>query len=86
MKLLAISGSARRESVNTALLIALKVAAPKGVDVSVFHRLDTLPIFSPDLEGPRTPVEVLEFLELVSGCQGTLIASPEYVRAIPGGA
>ncbi|WP_293024709.1 NADPH-dependent FMN reductase [Pandoraea sp.] len=85
MKLLAISGSARRESVNTALLLALKDAAPAGVELSVFHRLDTLPVFSPDLEGERTPAEVLEFLQRVSACEGIIIASPEYVRAIPGG-
>jgi chromate reductase, NAD(P)H dehydrogenase (quinone) len=85
MKLLAISGSARRESINTALLLALKAAAPEGVELSVFHRLDTLPVFSPDLEGQRTPVEVLKFLGIVSDCDGILIASPEYVRAIPGG-
>lgn len=85
MKLLSISGSARRDSVNTALLLALKDVAPAGVELSVFHRLDTLPVFSPDLEGQQTPVEVLEFLALVAGCEGIVIASPEYVRAIPGG-
>lgn len=85
MKILAISGSARRDSINTALLLALKDAAPADIELSVFHRLDTLPVFSPDLEGSRTPVEVLEFLRLVSGYGGIIIASPEYVRAIPGG-
>ncbi|MFX3551035.1 NADPH-dependent FMN reductase [Ralstonia mannitolilytica] len=85
MKLLTISGSARRDSVNTVLLLGLKDVAPEGVELSVFHRLDTLPVFSPDLEGPQTPAEVLEFLALVSGCDGIIIASPEYVRAIPGG-
>lgn len=85
MKLLTISGSARRASVNTALLLGLKDVAPEGVELLVFHRLDTLPVFSPDLEGPQTPAEVLEFLALVSGCDGIIIASPEYVRAIPGG-
>lgn len=85
MKLLAISGSARRDSVNTALLLALKEAAPAGVELRVFHRLDMLPVFSPDLEGEHTPRSVLEFLALVSGCDGIIVASPEYVRAIPGG-
>ncbi|WP_433865647.1 NADPH-dependent FMN reductase [Ralstonia wenshanensis] len=85
MKLLTISGSARRDSVNTALLLGLKDVAPEGVELLVFHRLDTLPVFSPDLEGPQTPAAVLEFLALVSGCDGIIIASPEYVRAIPGG-
>ena len=85
MKLLTISGSARRDSVNTALLLGLKDVAPEGVELSVFHRLDTLPVFSPDLEGQQTPAKVLGFLTLVSGCDGIIVASPEYVRAIPGG-
>jgi NAD(P)H-dependent FMN reductase len=85
MKLLAISGSARQDSTNTALLMAMKRLAPEGVDVSVFHRLDTLPVFSPDAEGERTPVAVVRFLELVSAADGIVISSPEYVRSIPGG-
>lgn len=85
MKLLAISGSARRDSTNTALLMAVKRLAPAGVEVSVFHRLDTLPVFSPDLEGERTPAVVLDFLARIAEADGIVIASPEYVRAIPGG-
>jgi len=85
MKLLAISGSARQGSTNTALLMAMKALAPDGVDVSVFHRLDTLPVFSPDAEGEGTPVAVLGFLARVSAADGIVIASPEYVRSIPGG-
>ncbi|AIF46987.1 NADPH-dependent FMN reductase [Dyella japonica] len=85
MKLLAISGSARHDSTNTALLRAMKRLAPEGVEVSVFHRLDSLPVFSPDAEGERTPVAVLRFLERVAQADGIIISSPEYVRAIPGG-
>nr|WP_199047042.1 NADPH-dependent FMN reductase [Dyella sp. ASV24] len=85
MKLLAISGSARQDSTNTALLMAMKRLAPVGADVSVFHRLDTLPVFSPDLEGERTPVVVMALLEEIAKADGIIISSPEYVRAIPGG-
>lgn len=85
MKLLAISGSARQDSTNTALLMAMSRLAPAGVEVSVFHRLDTLPVFSPDLEGERTPAAVVEFLDCIAGADGVVISSPEYVRSIPGG-
>jgi hypothetical protein len=85
MKLLAISGSARRQSTNTALLKAMQALAPDGIELSVFHRLDTLPIFSPDSEGESTPVEVLRFVELIEKADGVVISSPEYVRSIPGG-
>ncbi|NIE63203.1 NADPH-dependent FMN reductase [Burkholderia sp. Ax-1719] len=85
MKLLAISGSARRESTNTAFLMAMRDFLPTGVELSVFARLDALPVFSPDAEGVNTPLPVAEFLELVSSADGIIISSPEYVRAIPGG-
>lgn len=85
MKLLAISGSARQDSTNTALLMAMKRLAPVDTDVTVFHRLDTLPVFSPDLEGERTPIAVMDFLEGIAKADGIIISSPEYVRAIPGG-
>lgn len=36
MKILAISGSARKESTNTALLIAMKDIAPSDIELTVF--------------------------------------------------
>ncbi|MDR2877151.1 MAG: NAD(P)H-dependent oxidoreductase [Chromatiales bacterium] len=85
MKILAISGSARSASTNTALLRAMKELAPVGVELSIFHRLDTLPVFSPDAEGEKTPPQVLQLMEAVSAADGIIISSPEYIRAIPGG-
>lgn len=46
--LLAISGSARALSTHTAMLRAIAARAPAGVRLSVFHRLDQLPVFSPN--------------------------------------
>ncbi|MBU2809135.1 NAD(P)H-dependent oxidoreductase [Acidithiobacillus ferrooxidans F221] len=85
MKILAISGSAREASTNTALLQTMKNLAPSGVEVSVFHNLNVLPVFSPDAEGEKTPVAVREFMEAISATDGIIISSPEYIRAIPGG-
>lgn len=85
MKILAISGSASEASTNTALLRVMKSLAPDGVELLVFHRLDALPVFSPDSEGEATPVAVREFIATVSAVDGMIISSPEYVRSIPGG-
>ncbi len=85
MKILAISGSARAESSNTALLKAMQQRAPAKDDFFVFHRLDLLPVFSPDLEGKATPQAVLDFMDMIARADGIIISSPEYVRAIPGG-
>lgn len=85
MKILAISGSARKASTNTALLKVMKKLAPAEIELTVFHQIYLLPIFSPDLEGEATPEVVEKFMEMVSTADGIIISSPEYVRAIPGG-
>lgn len=85
MKLLAISGSARRDSTNTAMLMAMQAAAPQGLALTVVHRLDQWPLFSPDREGAHTPAAVLAFAAALAAADGVIIASPEYVRAIPAG-
>ena len=85
MKILAISGSARQASTNTALLRALRTIAPDHISIDVFDGIGDLPIFSPDREGPHLPDSVESFARLVSQSDGLLVASPEYVRNIPGG-
>ncbi|AVW90534.1 NADPH-dependent FMN reductase [Celeribacter baekdonensis] len=85
MHILALSGSTRRASTNTALLQALSAIAPEGMDITVFDGLGQLPIFSPDLEGPDRPKAVSNFIAQIKAADGVIIASPEYVRALPGG-
>jgi len=85
MKLLAISGSTRRASSNTALLQALARAAPGSIGITLFDGVLNLPVFTPDLEGDHTPAKIKAFCESIRASDGLIIASPEYVRAIPGG-
>ncbi|GLT10000.1 FMN reductase [Sulfitobacter porphyrae] len=85
MKFLALSGSARNLSTNTAMLRAVAVAARPDHEVCVFDRIADLPVFSPDLEGDPLPEAVRDFVAQIGGCDGLILASPEYVRAIPGG-
>lgn len=85
MKILAISGSARIASTNTALLSALQTIAPADMEIEVFSGIADLPVFSPDREGPLAPESVRAFTQRIQASDGLLISSPEYVRAIPGG-
>ncbi|MHC5653250.1 NADPH-dependent FMN reductase [Stappia sp. ICDLI1TA098] len=85
MKILAISGSARANSTNTAMLRAVAQTAPPGHDVTVFSAIADLPVFSPDSEAGPLPESVQVFADRVGESDGVLISSPEYVRAIPGG-
>ena len=85
MKLLAISGSARAQSTNTALLHALADLAPRSITIEDFAGIGDLPVFSPDREGYAAPQVVRAFQQKIADADGLIIASPEYVRTLPGG-
>lgn len=82
LELLAISGSLRRASYNTALLKALQQLAPAALSIHIFP-LDGLPLFNPDLE-VEPIAEVSEFKMRLGKADGLIIASPEYAHGISG--
>ena len=84
MRFLAISGSLRRISTNTALLRAAAALAPEGVEVELYGGLGDLPHFNPDLEEAGEPPVVTELRRLVRRADGLLISSPEYAHGVPG--
>lgn len=83
MRLLALSGSLRAGSTNTALLQAFAECAPPDFDIEVFTGMADLPLFSPDKEADA-PQSVLRLAESVAACDGILISCPEYAHGIPG--
>jgi NAD(P)H-dependent FMN reductase len=84
MRLLAVSGSLRAASSNTAVLQAAAQLAPMGVTIELYHKLGELPHFNPDFDNERLPAIVAEFRALVGAVDGILISSPEYARGVPG--
>lgn len=83
MLILALSGSLRDGSTNTALIGAAKLLAPEGVELVLWNDQDQLPHFNPDLETSVPPL-VQEFRDLVGRADGLLFAAPEYARGLPG--
>src|SRR5262245_46073355 len=83
MRVLAISGSLRKASINSALCRAAARLAPFSVNVTVLPDLGNLPLFNPDLE-PRPPADVQAFRAAVGQADALLIASPEYAHGISG--
>jgi len=83
MRFLALSGSLRRGSTNTALLKAAALLAPSGTEVRVYSDLGNLPHFNPDLDASSLPV-VSDFWAQVRTADGLLISSPEYAHGVPG--
>lgn len=86
-RILAISGSLRAASSNTALLRAAARLASQGVEVVVYERLSCLPHFNPDLDDldrEIAPLEVVDFRSQLDASDSVLISSPEYAHGVPG--
>jgi len=84
LTVLALAGSLRRESFNRRLVKAAVIRAPAGVIVSPYENLDTVPLFSEDLETQGVPEPVLRLREAVRCSDAVLISTPEYNQSLPG--
>jgi chromate reductase, NAD(P)H dehydrogenase (quinone) len=84
MRILAISGSLRAASSNSALIDAAALLAPRDVDFVVYGGLAGLPHFNPDVDNGEPPPPVKEFREQLTWCDAVLISSPEYAHGVPG--
>ena len=84
MKILAISGSLRAASVNTAILRALIPIMPGGVSYKIWEGLGTLPHFSPDIDFDASPGPVIAYRALVRAADAVIVCTPEYAFGMPG--
>jgi NAD(P)H-dependent FMN reductase len=83
MRVLALSGSLRQASLNSAFCRVAAQLAPPQLTVAVYAGLAGLPLFNPDLEG-NPPAAVLDFRAAVGAADALIIASPEYAHGISG--
>ncbi len=81
-KILAISGSTRKDSSNLKLIKLLADLTKDIYDVTIFEGLSELPHFNPDIENP--PAQVVDFRQLITDASGVLICTPEYIFSLPG--
>jgi chromate reductase, NAD(P)H dehydrogenase (quinone) len=84
MQILAISGSLRAASHNTALLRTAAELAPDGVGVQQFEGLDRLPHYNEDHDTDDPHPAVQHLREQIAGADVLLIATPEYNGSMPG--
>jgi chromate reductase, NAD(P)H dehydrogenase (quinone) len=84
MRILGISGSLRRDSLNTGLLRAAAEELPPGVDLVLFEGLRDVPPFDPDEDGPAAPEAVRRLRAAIRGADAVLLAVPEYNSSLPG--
>jgi chromate reductase, NAD(P)H dehydrogenase (quinone) len=83
MRILAVSGSLRQASYNTALLRAAQELAPGGVELALFEGLAEIPAYDDDRH-QLPPPSVRHLRHAVEQADAVLIATPEYNSSIPG--
>jgi len=84
MRVLGISGSLRRDSLNSALLRAAAERLPAGAELVEFERLREIPPYDADLEAAGVPAVVEELRAAVREADAVLLATPEYNHSLPG--
>ncbi len=81
LRILALAGSARRESLNRKLLaVAVQAVRDAGAEVTLVDLNDmVLPLYHGDLEEKEgMPANATQLVQLIAAHDGLLIASPEY--------
>ena len=85
-KIIAISGSLRKGSLNTAVLRAVAGRAPEGVEVEVLDPalLKAVEPYDEDDDGLSAPPNVTAVREKLHAADVVLISTPEYNGTVPG--
>jgi chromate reductase len=83
MKTIAISGSLRKASFNTALLRAARDLAPADMAIEIVD-IAAIPAYNADNHADGLPAPVQELIDSIRGADAVLIATPEYNYSIPG--
>jgi chromate reductase len=84
MKVLGISGSLRRESHNTKLLLAAAELRPGDVELELWDGLKAVPPYDEDDDVEPAPAAVTELRDAIAGADAILFATPEYNHSVPG--
>jgi chromate reductase, NAD(P)H dehydrogenase (quinone) len=84
MRILAISGSLRAASHNTALLRAAADLAPAGVELELYDGLESLPPYNEDRDTDLPPAAVADLRSAIASADAVLLATPEFNGSMPG--
>ncbi|TDB04272.1 NADPH-dependent FMN reductase [Halomonas marinisediminis] len=83
LKVLAISGSLRKDSYNTAALRAAREAAPADISIE-FADLSRIPLYDQDQRDQEVPAAVARLAEQIKEADALLFATPEYNYSMSG--
>ena len=84
MRILAISGSLRRDSHNTRLLRLAAERAPAGVEIELWRGLKAIPPYDEDDDRDPALEPVAALRAQIAAADALLISTPEYNSSLPG--
>jgi chromate reductase, NAD(P)H dehydrogenase (quinone) len=84
VRVVAVSGSLRAGSYNSALARAAVELAPAGVEIELFEGLGSLPPYDADVDGEEVVPAVADLRERIAAADALLVVTPEYNGSIPG--
>lgn len=84
IKILAITGSTRKNSSNFKILKYISAHLKPDFEVEIFEDLDRIPHFNPDLDTENPPEEITVMRNKIDSADGIIICTPEYVFSLPG--
>lgn len=82
-KVLALSGSIRKDSANWKILEHIAAMYQGRFEVELYDGLSDLPHFDPDLKGDNVPDAVKSFYKKINNADAILVCTPEYVFSPP---
>jgi chromate reductase, NAD(P)H dehydrogenase (quinone) len=84
IKMLAISGSLRTHSTNSAILQAIVGLAADRVNISIYRGIGELPHFNPELDRDCQISSVRDWRNQLHKSDAVLFCTPEYAHGVPG--
>ena len=81
---LAVSGSLRKDSYNTALLQAFARHAGTSASITLSESVGLLPLYNEDLVSESVPELIAAARAEVAAADAVIVATPEYNYGIPG--
>jgi chromate reductase len=84
IRILAVAGSLREESVNRRLVRLAARLAPAGVELVEFDALAAVEPYDEDVEAEGFPPGAAAFAAAIRAADGVFIATPEYNGSVPG--
>lgn len=82
-KIVAISGSTKKNSTSEKILKYITELFKETLEVEIFDSIDKLPHFNPE-KTDNPPQVVEDFRNLIRTADGVIVCTPEYVFSLPG--